>query len=120
MSLPRKLILFGSAKLRVAGSGESWSDAIKPEIVASYRMLSDAGQLKFVVDGTKQTWTDVNKAVQLFRARGVDWEITVMPCGATKEQQEAIQADICEQAIEYGYRFSARLHNWLWGNKVGT
>jgi len=109
-----------SVSPKLSASGESWSDAIKPEIVSSYKALSDAGQLKFVVNGTQQTWDDVHKAVELYRAAGIDWEITVMPCGATKEQQEAIQADICEQAIEYGYRFSARLHNWLWGNKVGT
>ena len=61
----------------------------------------------------------INSAI-VHREIGNDWDVWIMPVGATKEQQEAAQADICEQAIQRGYCFSPRVHNWIWGNRVGT
>jgi 7-carboxy-7-deazaguanine synthase len=111
---------FWSVSPKLSASGESRDAAIKPDIVSTYFDASPHGQLKFVVDGSMRCWDEVEKAVEEYREVGVDWDIYIMPCGATKEQQEAVQADICEATIARGYYFSARLHNWIWGNKVGT
>ena len=111
---------FWSVSPKLSVSGESWEAAIIPEVVASYCHASAHGQLKFVVDGSQQCWDEVERAAAEYRKFGVDWDIYIMPCGATKESQEEVQASICEATISRGYHFSARLHNWIWGNKVGT
>jgi 7-carboxy-7-deazaguanine synthase len=111
---------FWSVSPKLSASGEKWGEAVRPGNVAAYQKLSNAGQLKFVVDGTQKSWDEVADAAAAFRDKGNNWEICIMPCGATQEQQEDIQATLCEQTIDRGYRFSPRIHNWLWGNKVGT
>ena len=110
-------------------SGEK--DAICPEVVLSYQNLETqwagigcgvgdvSGQLKFVVNGTDESWNDVEQAVKQFRDAGVTWPVWIMPVGATKDEQEEIQAKVCEQCFERGYNFSARLHNWVFGNVIG-
>ena len=60
------------------------------------------------------------RATTLFREAGVDWEVTIMPLGGTRERLEKTQAALAEQTLARGYRFSARLHAWLFGNIPGT
>jgi len=112
---------FWSVSPKLRSSGEKWEDAIKPEIISSYADLSDAGQLKFVVDGDDRTWYEVDKAVEEFRAAECYWPVYIMPVGATKESQETEQtARIAEGTVERGFNFSGRLHCTIWGNRVGT
>lgn len=98
-------------------SGEK--DAVCPDIVAQYQAVSNVGQLKFVVDGTEQSWDEMESAVQAFRDVGVNWPVWVMPVGATDDAQRNIQAEICEQTFERGYNFSARVHAWVFDNVIG-
>lgn len=110
-------------------SGEK--DAICPEIVLSYQNLETrwegigwgvgdvTGQLKFVVNGTDESWAEVESAIKQFRDAGVTWPVWIMPVGATKDEQESIQAKVAEQCFDRGYNFSARLHNWIFGNIIG-
>ncbi|MBT4934321.1 MAG: 7-carboxy-7-deazaguanine synthase QueE [Rhodospirillaceae bacterium] len=107
-----------SPKLSI--SGEAWEEAIKPDVLAAYAALSNKGQLKYVVDGSEQCWNEVEKATSAYRAVGVDWDVWIMPVGSTKEQQEEVQEAICIEAVDRGYNFSARVHSWVFGNKVGT
>lgn len=102
-------------------SGEKAKKAIRPEVVASYMKLSNAGQLKFVVNGTDASWLEVEEATKAFREAGVDWPVYIMPVGATKEQQEdGTIADIAIEAMHRGYYFSGRLHAHIFGNQIGT
>lgn len=112
--------LFWSVSPKIMGtSGEPPEKAIKPEIVASYAKVSNAGQLKFVCNGSQRSWDDIETAIKLYRAAGVDWPIWIMPVGATLEGQELVAADVADQALMRGYNISARVHTYLWGNAVG-
>ena len=111
---------FWSVSPKLSLSGEAWDAAIRPNVVAAYQMLSNAGQLKFVVDGSDAAWNEVARARNAFRSTGVQWETTIMPLGATRQQLEETQTDICKGALVRGYHFSARLHAWIFGNTPGT
>jgi 6-pyruvoyltetrahydropterin 2'-reductase len=102
-------------------SGELFTKAICPDVVASYNDVSGYGQLKYVVNGTQQSWDEVEQATELYRKAGVFWDVWIMPVGATKEDQESNQtADITMEAIRRGYNVSGRLHCHIFGNKIGT
>lgn len=114
----REWLWSASPKLRL--SGEGWDQAIRPEVLAACNALSPAGQLKYVVDGSDEAWDDVARATSTFRAAGIEWEVMIMPVGATLDRLNETQAAICEGAIERGYRFTPRLHVWLFDNAPGT
>ena len=102
-------------------SGESIKRAIKPEAVASYVQVSNKGQLKYVVNGSLQSWDEVEEHTEAFRKAGIFWDVYIMPVGATKEQQEEDQiAEIAMEAMKRGYHVSGRLHCYVFGNQVGT
>lgn len=100
-------------------SGAPWDQTIKPEIVGEYYEVSPFGQLKYVCDGSNRAWDEVEEATRLFREQGVTWDVWIMPVGATKEGQEEIQAEVAEEALKRGYNVAARVHCFLFGNKVG-
>ncbi len=101
-------------------SGEHPERAIKPERVKEYFILSQAGQLKFVVDGTDRCWDELDRTVKIFRDHGVMYPVYVMPVGSTVEDQEQTAGDIASMAIDRGYNVSARVHTYLFGNQIGT
>lgn len=106
-------------------AGEKRDRAIKPEVVAEYCNLSSEGQLKFVCNGTKEAWDEVEEVTQLFRAAGVTYPVWIMPLGGTIEGQKGeieghIPAHvIADEALARGYRVSARVHAYLWENIIG-
>lgn len=112
--------LFWSVSPKLSLSGESRSEAIKPDIVASYHAFGDDGQLKFVVDGSDACWGEIESALAEYRGAGVDWPAYAMPVGATQEQQEALNEKVAVGALDRGFGFSGRLHCWVFGNRVGT
>ena len=107
-------------------AGEKRDRAIKPEVLQKYHQLSRKGQLKFVANGTQECWDEIDEVVQMFRDKGIDWPIWIMPVGATLEGQKGeleghmTDGDVASQALERGYRVSARVHVYLWGNKIGV
>lgn len=102
-------------------AGEKAKKAIQPEVVASYAEVSNFGQLKYVVNGSQQSWDEVEQHTEAFRKAGVDFPVYIMAVGATKEEQEASTIpDIAMEAIRRGYHFSGRLHCYVFGNKIGT
>lgn len=101
-------------------SGEKRNKAIKPEVVAEYANTSWHGQLKFVVDGTRRAWDEVEGVVRLFREHHIDYPVYIMPVGATLEGQQNVAGDIAREAYQRGYNVSARVHCYLWGNTIGV
>ena len=101
-------------------SGEKSDKAIKPEIVAEYHKLSKAGQLKFVVGPKQREWDEMEEAVEKFRSAGVDWPVWIMPTGAREQEQHASAGDVAQKAFQRGYNVAARVHVYLFGNKIGT
>ena len=106
-------------------AGERRDRAIKPEVVAQYYNLSSNGQLKFVCNGTKESWDEIEEVTQLFRDEGVNYPVWIMPLGGTVEGQKGeidghIPAHvIADEALARGYRVSARVHAYLWENIIG-
>tara|TARA_B100000949_G_C14232779_1_gene429724 strand:+ start:437 stop:1282 length:846 start_codon:yes stop_codon:yes gene_type:complete len=104
-----------SPKLSI--SGENWKNAIKPDVVREYARLKNSELfLKFVVQDEDDI-IEVKTAQHLY---GLDVPVYLMPCGGTVEGLELTEKGVAELALEYGYRFSPRLHVHLFGNAWGT
>ena len=101
-------------------SGEETKKAIIPEVVAEYREVSKAGQLKFVVGSEQRQWDEMEGAIEKYKALGVDWPIWVMPVGAREEEQTATAGEVAKMAFQRGYNVAARVHVYLFGNAIGT
>lgn len=101
-------------------AGEKRQKAIRPDIVAEYYQLSRKGQLKFVVGQTQEEWDELDEVIELFRAAGVDYPVTIMPVGAREEEQFATAGDVARMAFQRGYNVSGRMHVYLFGNAIGT
>lgn len=103
-------------------SGEA--NVIKPEIVSRYTEADPYrtpanGHLKFVVNGSQETWDELDEAVQAFRDQGINWDVWIMPVGSTDEDLRVNQANICEQCFDRGYYFAPRVHAWVFDNVLG-
>ena len=111
-----KLTFSVSAKLPC--SGESWEDAIKPDVVKSYE---DVGftYLKFVV-ATKQDLEDVDRAVEEYRAAGFGGPVYLMPVGGIDKVYNMNTRTVATMAMHRGYRYSPRLQVDIWKNAWGT
>jgi len=94
-------------------------NAIKPKILKQYREISSAGQLKFVGNGTPESWEEMLDACETLDPKGI-YSRWVMPVGARAEEQHMNAGAIAEQGIDLGFSISARVHCYLWGNKIGT
>ena len=111
----REITFSVSAKL--SASGEKWSEAICPDIVASYQELGTT-YLKFVVE-TEEHFAEVERAVKEFRAGGFTGVVYVMPQGGVVTPYAANRVKVADWACSKGYYYSPRLHVDLWGNGWG-
>lgn len=100
-------------------AGEKHNKAIKPEIVAKYAEISPHGQLKFVVNGTDESWTEVEENTKLFREAGCDFPVWIMGVGGTFEGLVQTEATIADEAIQRGYNYTSRVHVHIYGNAIG-
>jgi organic radical activating enzyme len=112
---PEALTFSVSAKL--SASGESWEDAIRPDIVMSY---ADIGHtyLKFVVE-TDDHIADAIRATDEYRRAGFAGSIYLMPQGGVVEPYDRNKLRIADICVEQGWNYSPRLHVDLWGNGWG-
>jgi 7-carboxy-7-deazaguanine synthase len=101
-------------------SGEKSHKAIRPNIVSTYRQISQAGQLKFVVGHKEEQWDEMEQVIAQFRSVGVDWPIWIMPVGAREEEQKSTAGEIAAKAFQRGYNVATRVHVYLFGNAIGT
>ena len=107
-----------SPKLSV--SGESWEDAIKPEVAREYYDVSGSDvYFKFVV-ADKDDVDEVHRAVQLYKDAGVECPVYLMPLGGRSEEYTLNVQEVADLCMQRGWRFSPRLHISLFGNAWGT
>jgi len=107
-----------SPKLSV--SGESWSDAILPDVASDYASVTNSSQyFKFVV-ASMDDFEEVGRAVQEYRDAGVECPVYLMPLGGRSEEYNLNVAEVANSCMERGWRFSPRLHISLFGNAWGT
>jgi len=110
-------------------SGEKRERAIKPDIVSRYFSFGETrdfpwfpatGQFKFVMNEKEECWDEMEDVLSLYRTYGIDYPVWIMPVGATEESQKDIAGEVATKALQRGYNVSARVHTYLWGNKIGT
>lgn len=112
----REITFSVSAKLPC--SGESWSDAICPEVVAEYEQYGTA-YLKFVIS-TEEDLKDAERAVEEFRAGGFAGPVYIMPVGGVERVYTLNNRAVAEMAMRKGWRYSDRLQVPLFKNEWGT
>ena len=107
-----------SPKLSV--SGESWDDAIKPDVAYCYSLVDGSDvYFKFVV-ATQSDFDEVTRAVQQYRNAGLECPVYLMPLGGRSEEYTLNVKEVAEACMERGWRFTPRLHISLFGNAWGT
>lgn len=107
-----------SPKLSV--SGEPWETAIKPNVASDYYSVSGSNMyFKFVVADMDDV-AEVHRAVEEFRAAGIECPVYLMPLGGRSEGYDLTVKEVARLCLEQGWRFSPRLHIQLYGNAWGT
>jgi organic radical activating enzyme len=105
-----------SPKLSV--SGESWEEAIRPEVVRQYQSVGYA-YLKFVV-ATEADVDEAEEAVNEYRKAGFGGPVYLMPLGGTEQLYSLNNKSVAELAMRKGWRYSDRLQIPLFKNAWGT
>lgn len=100
-------------------AGERPQKAICPDVVGAYAKLSSKGQLKYVVNGSDESWREVEENTQLFRDAGCEYPVWIMGVGGTLEGLKVTEAAIADQAIQLGYNYTSRVHVHIYGNAIG-
>jgi len=102
-------------------TGEDQSVTIDPDALLSMNEVQNSFiNLKFVVRDFEDI-REVYDAELDYSDAGVDVEdVFLMPEGATLEGQELTERGVAEICMNYGYKFSPRLHINLFGNSWGT
>jgi 7-carboxy-7-deazaguanine synthase len=95
-------------------------EAINPTILNQYFNFN--GWLKFVHNGSKEAWDELDEHLKtLYGILPQDWDIWIMPVGATKEQQMGKNiAEISNEAMKRGFKVSTRNHSYVYGNIIGS
>ena len=107
-----------SVSPKLSNSGEKWSDAIKPNVIAQYEEHGHT-YLKVVVD-SEEDLVDVKRAEEEYRAVGFKGDVYLMPCGGTEKLYSQNNTKVALLALKYGYRYSDRLQIPLFKNAWGT
>lgn len=102
-----------------ATAGEQSKKAIQPEVVGRYAEVSPKGQLKYVVNGTDESWQEVEENTKLFREAGCNYPVWIMGVGGTFEGLVQTEASIADEAIKRGYYYTSRVHVHIYGNAIG-
>lgn len=112
----REITFSVSAKL--PNSGESWSEAINPEIICQYQEIGYT-YLKFVV-ATDEDIEDADKADREFRTQGFCGPTYLMPVGGVDSVYQLNNKNVALAAMKRGWRYSDRLQVPLFKNEWGT
>ena len=107
-----------SVSAKLPCSGESWEDAIKPDIVLQYEQIGYT-YLKFVI-ATEEDLLDAEKAVHEYRQTGFKGPVYLMPIGGVERVYNLNNRAVAEMAMRKGWRYSDRLQVPLFKNEWGT
>ena len=115
----RGIELFWSVSPKLYLSGEKKEDTLHPSVLAKYFDISQAGQLKYVSNGSDRSWNEVIEFTNEYRKVNIPWDVWIMPVGADIDGQNKMAAKVSEGAVSRGYNVSARVHTYLFGNVIG-
>lgn len=105
-----------SPKLSV--SGETWNEAIRPDIIKSFRDIGFT-YLKFVV-ANEDDVKEAQEAVNEYNKVGFNGPVYIMPCGGEETMYNMNKTQVAELAMKLGWRYSDRLQIPLFKNAWGT
>lgn len=91
-------------------------------IIKSYIDYADSGCLKFVHNGTKEAWIEMDWIAKELShiIKDTNWDIWIMPVGSTIEEQETKNiSSIVLESLKRGYSISLRNHVYAFGNEIG-
>jgi len=113
----QKKILF-SMSVKLSNSGEALSKRINTKVLTHIINEADESYLKFVVDNeflpkAKEEIDNILKDIPTC-------EVYLMPLGDTAEIIDKNSLAVINMAVEYGYKYSDRLHIRVWNNKRGV
>jgi len=103
---------------KLSCSGEAWSEAIQPIVVASYNELGTA-YLKFVVSNQHDV-DEVNRAVEQYQKEGFAGNVYLMPVGGVDSLYHFNTKQVAQLSMDKGYKYSPRLQVDIWNNAWGT
>ena len=107
-----------SVSAKLSASGESWDDAILPEVVNSYHNYGTV-YLKFVIDKDSDI-KEVERAVKAYKDYGLECDVYLMPVGGTDVKYFSNYKAVAEMAMKKGWKYSPRLQVDIWRNAWGT
>ena len=107
-----------SVSAKLSASGESWDDAILPEVVNTYHNYGTV-YLKFVIDKDSDI-EEVERAVKAYRDYGLECDVYLMPVGGTDVKYFSNYKAVAEMAMKKGWKYSPRLQVDIWRNAWGT
>ena len=107
-----------SVSAKLPCSGESWKEAICPDVVCQYQDVGTT-YLKFVIS-TEEDLKDAERAVEEFRAGGFTGPVYIMPVGGVERVYSLNNRAVAEMAMRKGWRYSDRLQVPLFKNEWGT
>lgn len=130
-AVPKGVRITWSNSPKLSVSGETWDDAIRPEIAMAQRTVEgktftaapDFDQyFKFVCDPSEAHFAEVDMAMQAYFDAGIpkDVGVYIMPTACTEEQQQEVASKVAQMCIERGYIYCHRIQNSVFGNGVGT
>lgn len=114
---------------KLSDSGESWDEAIRPEIAAMQRMVTGRdgkGQVdqyfKFVCEPTEECFAEVERAMAAYYAAGIptNVQVYIMPQACQEDDQTRIASQVAKMCMERGYIYCHRVHLDVFGNGIGT
>lgn len=117
-----KTNLHFSVSTKMMASGESREDAVKPDVILEY-MVAGLVDLKFVVDsetGFEEVMDLLHNEFKYIWKSPSFGSVYVMPEGATNEAYQKNQRKVADLCMKYGFRFSPRLQNIIYGNEWST
>ena len=113
---PKPITVTFSVSPKLSASGEPWDQAIRPEVIKSFRQVNEhILYLKFVVAGEEHI-PEVERAV---RELDVD-DVFLMPVGGCFEEYVQYQEIVYDMCLKHGYRMSPRYHVNVKGNQWGV
>lgn len=110
-----------SVSSKLTNSGEAWSDAIKPDVIADYMDVGTLVYFKWVVSN-QDDHDDVVKAIAAYEEVIDLTEIPVyiMPAGGTTKYYDENERWVADMCMKNGWRYTPRLQVQLWKNAWGT
>lgn len=107
-----------SVSPKISSSGESWRNAIRPDIIKQFETIGMT-YLKFVIS-TRADLNEVDRAVAEYREAGFGGPVYLMSVGGVADVYNAHNKEVAQMAMQRGYRYSPRLQVDLWRNAWGT